>query len=81
MVEKVTQPSWWLKEEDESTPTGKMVIGGIFGFLIGIIIVFSFSELLLENAGWWGIYGIAFGFVILGAGFGRFAVEDGSKVI
>ena len=74
------QPSWWLKDEEEGKPTGKMILGGIFGFLIGIILVFAFSRFLLENfGGWWGIYGIAFGFVILGAGFGWVSGADNSE--
>ncbi|MBU0907698.1 MAG: hypothetical protein KKE05_06095 [Nanoarchaeota archaeon] len=77
MVDKVTQPSWWIKDEEVNSPTGKMILGGIFGFLIGIIIVFSFSRLLLDNlGGWWGIYGIAAGFVILGAGFGWASAQE-----
>ncbi len=77
MVEQVTQPGWWLKEDEEGSPTGKMILGGIFGFLIGIIIVFTFSRFLLENfGGWWGIYGIAFGFVVLGGIFGWLAGKE-----
>lgn len=78
MVEQVTQP-WWIKDEEVKNPTGKMIVGGVIGMLTGIVIVFSFSKFLLENfGGWWGLYGIAFGFVILGAFFGRFAGEDDS---
>jgi hypothetical protein len=79
MVDKVTQPSWWLKDENQRNHSGNIILGGILGMLIGIIIVFSFSRFLLENfGGWWGIYGIAFGFVILGGLFGLFAEEEKS---
>lgn len=81
MVNKVTEPEWWLKEKEGGSSTDKIVLGGIFGFLIGIIIVFTFSELLLENlGGWWGVYGVAFGFVVLGGLLGwAFAQDQGDK--
>lgn len=80
MVEQVMQPAWWINDDEEKSPTGKMILGGIFGFLIGIIIVFTFLIFLLENfGGWWGVYGIAFGFVILGAIFGRLMGNDDEK--
>jgi len=45
--------------------------------LIGLIVAFSFSNFLLENfGGWWGVYGIAFGFVIIGGLFGLAAKNN-----
>ena len=80
MVDKVTQPSWWIRDEEVGDPSGRMILGGVFGMLMGIVVVFSFSKFILENAGgWWGIYGIAFGFVILGGLFGWVAGKNSSN--
>lgn len=80
MVDKVTEPSWWLNEKKGKGSTDRIVLGGIFGFLIGIIIIFVFSELLLENlGGWLGVYGVAFGFVVLGGFFGWAASQDSDE--
>jgi hypothetical protein len=80
MMEQVIPSAWVMKDEEVKNPTGKMIVGGIIGMLIGIILVFSFSGFLLKNfGGWWGIYGIAFGFVVLGGIFGRLAGGDDSE--
>ncbi|MFH1802506.1 MAG: hypothetical protein ABH864_03570 [archaeon] len=78
MVEKVNQPSWWLKEKEGDSALGSMIIGGIFGTLIGIIIIFSFSNILFEALGGniWSLYGFAVGFVVIGALFGWAAGKD-----
>lgn len=72
MVNQVTQPGWWTKEEEGDSALSSMILGGIFGMLIGIIITFSFSGILFGAFGnsLWGLYGFAAGFVIIGALFG-----------
>jgi ABC-type multidrug transport system permease subunit len=72
MVDKASQPSWWLKEEEENSAVGSMILGGVFGMLVGIIIIFAFSYILFEAVGgnflW--LYVFAAGFVVIGAFFG-----------
>ncbi|MBU0760238.1 MAG: hypothetical protein KJ600_02955 [Nanoarchaeota archaeon] len=38
MVNQVTQPGWWTKEEEGDSALSSMILGGIFGMLIGIIL-------------------------------------------